>query len=326
MNKKMIPAILGLWVGLSGVYGSSSWAAEDAQRFRDVSPAHWGYAAIEWASGQGMIYGDPDGRFRPDDKVGQEEFLAMLLRAYRPDGFKEGDPGSPALWFTAYTGYWNRLGWRLIDSPDVNSPVTLSRGQAARIAANAAGKELGIRDAVQFLLQHGLAEGRTANDFGGFGAGESLTRAEAVTFIQRLKRFLPRVERNTEEALVYADPQFRFKLRLPAYWKDAYEVEKQEGQGGTLAQVHFIHTPNQAGGGVLFSVLVLSQESWEVEGQQLLELGGSHITQLGEREGCVFLFITPSDVQFSLDDEEKKTDYMSMSDDLGAIKSSFAVH
>ncbi|AFH62541.2 methyltransferase [Paenibacillus caseinilyticus] len=72
--------------------------------------------------------------------------------------------------------------------------------------------------------------------------------------------------------------------------------------------------------------LVLSQESWEVEGQQLLELGGSHITQVGEREGCVFLFVTPSDVQFSLDDEEKKTDYMSMSDDLGAIKSSFAVH
>ncbi|AEI41764.1 methyltransferase [Paenibacillus mucilaginosus KNP414] len=86
------------------------------------------------------------------------------------------------------------------------------------------------------------------------------------------------------------------------------EPAKAEEKLGVMLAEQFrqgLLQPGEADYQVLVSKkgLVLSQESWEVEGQQLLELGGSHITQVGEREGCVFLFITPSDVQFSLDDE-----------------------
>ncbi len=49
-----------------------------AHPFADVS-GHWAEAEIEKAFESGMVNGDPDGGFRPDDAISRAEFLKMLV-------------------------------------------------------------------------------------------------------------------------------------------------------------------------------------------------------------------------------------------------------
>lgn len=48
--------------------------------YPDVPGEHWGFEYIIWANNEGIIYGYPDGFFRPDKDVSQGEFLAILHR------------------------------------------------------------------------------------------------------------------------------------------------------------------------------------------------------------------------------------------------------
>ena len=51
-----------------------------AHPFKDVT-GHWSETEIEEAYTGGSINGDPDGRFRPDDKISRGEFVKMLNAA-----------------------------------------------------------------------------------------------------------------------------------------------------------------------------------------------------------------------------------------------------
>ncbi|CAK4824572.1 unnamed protein product [Aphanomyces euteiches] len=75
----------------------------------------------------------------------------------------------------------------------MNWPVSLTaasnpvlRGQVARIVAASQGKLLTMDQSVQYLLDHKLANGKTAATVAGFGKEAPLTRAEAVSFMKNL--------------------------------------------------------------------------------------------------------------------------------------------
>lgn len=56
--------------------------------FTDVPPTHTHAEGINWAAGQGIISGYPDGTFRPNDPVSRGAFCTMLKRYddLQPDG------------------------------------------------------------------------------------------------------------------------------------------------------------------------------------------------------------------------------------------------
>ncbi|MCL2827763.1 MAG: S-layer homology domain-containing protein [Oscillospiraceae bacterium] len=53
-------------------------------RFSDVRPQDWFYPAVAWAASRGWVQGDDLGRFRPNDRITREEFVAIVVRAVDP--------------------------------------------------------------------------------------------------------------------------------------------------------------------------------------------------------------------------------------------------
>lgn len=54
---------------------------EENTSFTDVSTSHWGYKYIESLADKGVISGDENGLFRPEEKITREEFVKLLVIA-----------------------------------------------------------------------------------------------------------------------------------------------------------------------------------------------------------------------------------------------------
>ncbi|WP_223067332.1 S-layer homology domain-containing protein [Paenibacillus caui] len=67
--------------------------------FQDISKSYWGYADIQWAIERKVTTGYPDGKFRPNQTIRQNELLAMLIRAFQPSDFQAD---SSSAWDVSY--------------------------------------------------------------------------------------------------------------------------------------------------------------------------------------------------------------------------------
>ncbi|MFC0214486.1 S-layer homology domain-containing protein [Paenibacillus chartarius] len=181
--------MLAAWTFIIGLTVAATPVSAQAAGLRDVPETHWGAGNIQRALEQGIVDGYPDGTFKPEQQVEQAEFLVMLIRAYKPDELAAG--GQTADWRTPYLTYAKSMNWHLIDS---DSSVVLSRGNVARLLAGAAGKAYDIDTSISYLLGIGLVEGRTEPYPIGFHPDEPVTRAEAVTFVQRFKAYFPQLQ------------------------------------------------------------------------------------------------------------------------------------
>nr|WP_275983771.1 S-layer homology domain-containing protein [Paenibacillus hamazuiensis] len=168
--------------------------------FKDVSPEFWGYANIQWAIDNKLVDGYPDGTFKPDREVSQNEFLAMLIRAYEPDDLHPESYKNEPDWALPYLQYGSRKRWDVTWAAP-QSPIT--RGDVARIVANASGKNYSVDDSVQYLLDTGLSDGKTAKTVEGFQKNDTLTRTEAVAFVQRLKSSLKELQSSPADEQKY---------------------------------------------------------------------------------------------------------------------------
>ncbi len=65
-----------------------------ASNFTDIPAGHWATGFINVAASQGIIIGDPEGTFRPDDKINYAEALTVLVRVlgYTPSVRTTGWP------------------------------------------------------------------------------------------------------------------------------------------------------------------------------------------------------------------------------------------
>ncbi|MFC3772442.1 CAP-associated domain-containing protein [Paenibacillus sp. GCM10012303] len=199
LNRKMVRWGVSALVAsalLVSAAGSSGWpsadgakgpglllqvSAAEASVFSDVT-THWGRASIEWAVKQGVVDGFADGTFQPDKLVSEAEFVTMLLRAYVGSSAIADQPNAP--WYAKYYAYAGEMHWP-VDEARANTPY--KRGLAARLLAASQGQDLGEAGAIGYLLDNGLAQGKTSGTVEGFGAGDTLTRAESVQFIRNLK-------------------------------------------------------------------------------------------------------------------------------------------
>ena len=96
-----------------------------AHPFTDVR-GHWAEAQLDIAYNNGMINGDPDGRFRPDDNISRAEYLKMLTAVTAkwlgiPDSeinrFADGSH-----WASKYYNFALHQGWIINYSYDTGDP------------------------------------------------------------------------------------------------------------------------------------------------------------------------------------------------------------
>ncbi|MCI3927026.1 S-layer homology domain-containing protein [Paenibacillus sp. TRM 82003] len=166
--------------GAGAASGSGSGVGSAGSGFKDVG-SHWGASTIAWAVANDIVTGYADGTFKPERSVNEPEFLAMLLRAYPDIQLPEATPGEP--WYAPYYAYADNEAWPLSQS---TAPERFSRGAVASIIAATQGVGGGERGAIAYLLDRGLANGKSGNTIEGFQAGDALKRVEALQFIKNL--------------------------------------------------------------------------------------------------------------------------------------------
>lgn len=120
-----------------------------------------------------------------------------------------------------------------------------------------------------------------------------------------------------EQIRQYKSKAGDFTLHIPNSWEGKVEIEETE------ERVVFSHVANKPGG-VLFIIQTWSREKWDAEGEELTQI--IHLSKLGEQDGRIYSFATPTDVQYDPEDEAKKQEYLELFQDVEAIKASFALH
>jgi len=181
MRKRMFllsfVAMCVLAVGLAPVF---------AAQFKDVKKDHWAYDLIQWGVNQKLIKGYPDGKFRPSANVTEQQFLAMLVRAYQG---QIADETNDARWADPYYNFAKQMNYPTKGADDLKKrKYYITREHVAEILSATQGVNYSGKYAIHYLLANGLATGKDPNNptIENFGGEEPLTRAQAVAFIKRV--------------------------------------------------------------------------------------------------------------------------------------------
>jgi len=158
--------------------------------FKDNVSIHWGASVIQWGLDRNMVGGYPEGDFRPDGAVNEAEFATMLARyADNTDRTFFDTHVTSGHWAQEY--YNSLMDFKLplngyLDGTDNVKNTTISRVKVAQVFAAKYGFNLGEQQAVYFLYENGLSQGRTVMNFEGYSPNAYLTRAEIVQFFKNV--------------------------------------------------------------------------------------------------------------------------------------------
>lgn len=143
--------------------------------FKDITDKHWAFQSIKWAVGNKIVSGYSDGTFKPNKEVTEAEFLTMLLNTYKVQ-LPSGHTWPEAQYIKA-----KELNYPVLGEEQKNSAII--REKVAELVTAVNGKDYSGKQAIQYLLMNGLANGKTAKSINGFAGNDTLTRAEAVQFL-----------------------------------------------------------------------------------------------------------------------------------------------
>ncbi|UJF32568.1 S-layer homology domain-containing protein [Paenibacillus hexagrammi] len=145
---------------------------------------HWSERVFQWAILNQIVEGYSDGTYQPDRLVTETEFLLIFYRAY---GFHplshDNEVWSDAPYRLA--SYWRQPAQGLQNPTLREQPIT--RQNAAEIICAAQGVNFTGDEAINYLLNHHLANGKEDATVEGFSRNEPVTRAEAVQWMRTLK-------------------------------------------------------------------------------------------------------------------------------------------
>ncbi len=197
-----------------------------AHPFKDVA-GHWAEAEIEESYTGGAINGDPDGRFRPDDKISRGEFVKMLTAAICkkvevtiPDEFDDGTHWAAKHYNFATTTMFlpldesSKVGETVpgsMSAADFDLPI--SRWEMAYIVSESIGNVCGIVGQDRGNTYNDKAEIEknypeiistaiensfflnimTGDENGNIEPGNGGTRAEAVVVVNRVTKLVQEV-------------------------------------------------------------------------------------------------------------------------------------
>ncbi|WP_334075320.1 MULTISPECIES: S-layer homology domain-containing protein [Paenibacillus] len=176
-----------LLLGLLGASLSSGVKAAGTS-FTDVRQGSWYEATVQWGLSHNMVKGFQDGTFQPNKLVTEEEFLAMLFRAFEKDAVT----GPTGHWADIYYNRARELNYPVKSYTELPSrKLPIPRKQVAELLTSAEGVSFNGDDAISYLLAFGLAQGKNPDDLSvkGFDGAGKLTRAEALQFIKNLSEY-----------------------------------------------------------------------------------------------------------------------------------------
>lgn len=163
--------------------------------FKDVPTNHYAYDAISWAYDFEIIGGYPDGTFRPNQAVTEQQFAKILVTYFdleivpeELDKFTKKE--------TATDSYYNTLAAYQVPlngyfQNDIRERA-VTRGVVAQAITHVADGNATLNQSIQFLLDHSISSGQNpkyehTNLAKYFGASNNLTRAQVVAFFYNLQ-------------------------------------------------------------------------------------------------------------------------------------------
>ncbi len=110
---------------------TSAEASQSTTKFLDVAPDYWANGYINVAANQQIIVGDPDGNFRPEDRISYQEAVTILTRMLGYELAAEAKGGYPQ----GYLQVANQYGFT--KNAAGSGPEVTKRGIAAILTYNA---------------------------------------------------------------------------------------------------------------------------------------------------------------------------------------------
>lgn len=157
--------------------------------FKDVTE-QWAKEPVRWGVKEKIVEGYSDGTFKPKQQVKEAEFAKMMAGYAKVLdvsnlSHKEGEHWSKEV-YDALEEYEIPLGGYKSDKV---KDTGLSRGQLARIVAAKNGFNLDERQAIYYLYENDLSDGKISGrlDFESYDKDSAVKRAEAVAFLRRLE-------------------------------------------------------------------------------------------------------------------------------------------
>ncbi|GFN33952.1 S-layer homology domain-containing protein [Paenibacillus xylaniclasticus] len=170
----------------------ASYPVNAQSQFKDVE-GHWASDAIEWAVSEGIVTGYSDNTFKPNRSVTHAEFLSMALRSQK---FKILHGTNQDKWYYDY--YITATANNVYSGFTSDGDKPIRRGTVAIILASIAGQHLSEQEAVQFLLDNKISNGKTSATVQGYKPSEKLTRAEAVQFLKSFSTYMKKVKSQSQ--------------------------------------------------------------------------------------------------------------------------------
>lgn len=218
-----------------------------AHPFKDVS-GHWAEAEIEDAYNLGSVNGDPDGSFRPDDKISRAEFLKMLTSAmcekagtYVPDEFDDGTHWASKYYNLATAAIYSPLDENskvggvipgVMSAADFDLPIgrwemafLVSEGvkNVCRVIGEDEGKTYADKAEIENIYPETIAASienvfflgmMTGDENGRMEPGNGGTRAEAVVVVNRVARLMQEMIDYTNQMMEEYEKQMESSLKI----------------------------------------------------------------------------------------------------------------
>lgn len=108
-----------------------AYTTQGETRYPDVTSSHWANGYVNVATSQGLIIGDDDGNFRPNDPITYAEAMAIFVRATGYEVMAEDKGGFP----NGYVSVAGSNGMTKNVQGTINAPIT--RGNVAYVVNNA---------------------------------------------------------------------------------------------------------------------------------------------------------------------------------------------
>jgi hypothetical protein len=129
-----------------------SQAYTGVSSYTDVPQTLWSAPVISYCSSLGIVRGDGNGAFRPEDEVTNQEFITMLCRALNLDD--DNNSATAVSYPDGYLALAEQYG--LTDGVSLNPTASSQRGNDAQMVCNALFAEVDGQSLAQSLF--GLAE------------------------------------------------------------------------------------------------------------------------------------------------------------------------
>lgn len=177
--------------------------------FTDIQ-GHWASKEIAEATKQGLIRGFPDGTFRPEQTISQEEFLVMIERVIPSFPGNQPDDFARETYLSKVKGRWSEDTYTHLlaagITPTGNPTDSLDRLEGARLMLAALGhqsegekyrgtkskffSDLSIENEGQVMTVYPAYKMGIITGYpdGSFRADEKVSRAQAVVLLSRLSQ------------------------------------------------------------------------------------------------------------------------------------------